>query len=112
MIRFLSFYVLPVYRLSEEKYEEQLNTHIKNHPLFSEERESFYQRNPDIKTRDLEDVKKEYGGAWRYNEIIGYIRLYFDGSQILGWYHVNDVKRHVKTRKNNFAIQLINLPQK
>ena len=42
-------------------------------------------------------------GIWDFNEIIGYIRLYFDWPQILGMYFAVDKKRVVRTRTKQFV---------
>lgn len=52
---------------------------------------------------DMEDlVVKSYGGAWRFNEIIGYIRLHFLGTQVRGEYYSVRRKRIRKTRRKQF----------
>lgn len=56
-------------------------------------------RDPDIVSQIREHARVMYGGPWRYNEIIGYIRLHFLGSQIRGEYFGPEVKRITKTRK-------------
>jgi hypothetical protein len=43
-------------------------------------------------------IQHSYGGCWIYNEIIGYIRLHFLGSQIRGEYFGVRKKRIVRTR--------------
>lgn len=101
------FYDIPVYRLPEQKYESDLQTYIELHMLGKEgERESrrlFYDNDPERKLRVHNHLWKNYGGAWQFNEIIGYIRLYFSGSQVLGDYWQIDAKRIVKTRRKRFV---------
>jgi hypothetical protein len=51
-----------------------------------------------------DDVRRDlfgdlYGGAWSFNEIIGYIQLHFLGWQIRGDYWRVAAKRIVRTRK-------------
>jgi len=96
------FFEIPVYRLSEEKYNKNMDEHIKKHPLFQKDRDDFYERNPHQETHDMEYVKNKFGGIWRYNEIIGYIQLYISGNQILGKYFENDTERQIKTRRKRF----------
>lgn len=43
-----------------------------------------------------------YGGAWRFNEIVGYIRLYFLGTQIRGEHHGVYKSRIVRTMTKPF----------
>lgn len=97
------FFDLPVYRLDREVYYRQRAAYVDsimftpNSP-FSEE----------LRQREAEDrhanvglrghLEKSYGGCWEFNEIIGYIRLYFLGSQVRGEYFAVRKKRIVRTR--------------
>jgi len=65
-------------------------------------KEDFFKRNPSQKVAVENRLRKSYGGAWEYNEIIGYIRLYFFGTQIRGEYWAVNAKKIVKTRKKIF----------
>ncbi len=47
-------------------------------------------------------LTEKYGGCWQFNEIIGYIKLDFLGSQIRGEYFAVDRKRIVRTRTKTF----------
>lgn len=47
-------------------------------------------------------MAKTYGGCWEFNEIIGYIRLHFLGSQVRGEYFSVNKKRIVRTRTKQF----------
>lgn len=103
-----TFYDIPVYRLAQQKYETDIQSYIDLHMFGAteEERESrrvFYKKDPDRKLRIQDHLWKNFGGAWQFNEIIGYIRLYFSGSQILGEYWQIDAKRIVKTRRKRFV---------
>jgi len=64
--------------------------------------EDFYQKEPKQKNAAENRLRKSYGGSWEYNEIIGYIRLYFFGTQIRGEYWGVNSKRIVRTRKKTF----------
>lgn len=44
-----------------------------------------------------------YGGHWRFNEIIGFIRLYFFFTQIRGEYWRVTAKKIMRTRKKLFT---------
>lgn len=94
-------YDLPVYRLSPEAYEEKRDRFIDNQMEEvgrtvgwlegSQARQTFY-----------DHLWRAYGGAWQFNEIIGYIRLRFFGNQIRGeWWKVG-AKRISRTRKKQF----------
>lgn len=92
---------IPVYRLSEEKYNNDMEVHLNKY--FSQwNMKDFYQRNLGKKVQDIDYEKNKFGGKWRYNEIIGYIRLCVSGSQILGWYYQHNAKKQFKTRKKQF----------
>ncbi|MBA2587607.1 MAG: hypothetical protein H0U98_03185 [Alphaproteobacteria bacterium] len=47
-------------------------------------------------------LENSYGGPWRFNEVIGHIRLNFLGSQIRGEYFGVSAKRVLRTRKKLF----------
>jgi hypothetical protein len=57
---------------------------------------------PEIVRQIESHANRVYGGQWIYNEIIGFVRLYFDGSQVLGAYFRTSAKRISKTRKKTF----------
>jgi hypothetical protein len=57
-------------------------------------------QNHYIAARDI--LQRSYGGCWLYNEIIGYIRLHFLGSQVRGEYFGVNKKRIVRTRTKTF----------
>ena len=48
---------------------------------------------------------KSYGGAWLYNEIIGYIRLHFLETQVRGEYYAIRRQRIVKTRRKTLEFR-------
>jgi hypothetical protein len=58
-----------------------------------------HKKDPGLKIAFKDHLSQVYGGSWRYNEIIGYIRLHFLGSQIRGEYFGVRSKRIVRTRK-------------
>lgn len=95
---------VPVYRLSKAEYESQQNIFIQRELKKSGGKyaEEAYRRNPEMKT-DLEShLWKVYGGCWLFNEIIGFIRLYFYFSEVRGEYWSTYVKRNVRTRRKVF----------
>ena len=73
---------IPVYRLSEKDYqkeEDKFSLEIHN--------EVFLKNGRVNSQTSYEDFKEKWmmpGDSWRYNEIIGYIKLYILGSQIRG----------------------------
>ena len=75
------FYDVPVYRLPKREYERKRHEYIEN-SLFPPDlwhRDELIARdkanpNENLGFRDL--CTKSYGGAWIFNEIVGYIRLH------------------------------------
>ncbi len=102
------FFDIPVYRLSSEKYYEELDTYKNKHLYdgWNEEdkklKKQFYEKYPERKANFEEHFFKKFGGQWEFNEIIGYIKLYSVGTQIRGEYFQIDKKRIIKTRKKVF----------
>lgn len=94
---------IPVYRISEEEYNKSKNTFVENSLYPTKDDFDFYEQNPEYKIRFKDHLNKVYGGMWRYNEIIGYIRLYLFGTQIRGCYYQISQRRMVRTRKKNFV---------
>jgi hypothetical protein len=100
------FMDVPVYRVEHERYYEQMEEFISkglySNPERTELQKEFYKRNPGHETIFREHLQNKYGGAWNYNEIIGYIQLHFLGSQIRGEYWGQTAKRIIRTRKKSF----------
>ncbi|MDH5473757.1 MAG: hypothetical protein OEY61_12965 [Gammaproteobacteria bacterium] len=97
------FIVIPVYRLDEDKYYDQVQKHVdKNFESDSDIVKKAYEKDPSLKEKWESRFRESYGGAWEFNEIIGYIKLYFFGNQIRGEYWAVNSKKIVKTRKKQF----------
>lgn len=101
------FFEIPVYRLSYEKYmdeEEQLllqlynNIHLKNGQVKS-----------SIQYQEFKENMNKYRDIWKYNEIIGYIRLYILGLEIRGEYYQHKTTRIRKTRTKHFEFITLKL---
>ena len=102
------FLDLPVYRLPEEEYNKQRSTFIE-----SEMKKYRIHITPSslVTAKDLQVADdnnrdrlwKSFGGAWRYNEIIGYVRLYLFFTQIRGQYWRVMAKRIVRNGKKNMG---------
>lgn len=95
------FFILPVYRTDEEKYYADLNKDFERlvSGVWGQE---FRGSHPDIVQGFSNHHHKSYGGAWDFNEIVGYIKLYFLGTQVRGEYWSTIPRRKVKTRKKQF----------
>lgn len=101
------FIDLPVYRLSSERYYKErdkfVNNKISRLPHVNNETlKSIRIKNPGREMYYREYLNNLYGGAWNYNEIIGFIELYFLGSQIRGEYWQMKAKRIRRTRRKEF----------
>lgn len=84
------FYDLPVYRLDEASYYKGRQAYIDR-----------FARPIGIAKLDaaIEDhLQRAHGGPWRFNEVIGHIRLYFLGSPVRGEYFAVERRRVVRTR--------------
>ena len=103
------FFEIPVYRIAEADYKKQMEAHIRKHiPTYRglEDLLRYRLDNPGKSHPDEPLVgvySKEYGGPWRYNEIIGHLRLYLYGHQIRVEYWQTQAKRIVKSRKKLFG---------
>ncbi|MGA2071562.1 MAG: hypothetical protein ABSG97_09455 [Sedimentisphaerales bacterium] len=106
----LYFCDVPIYRITKSKYNEELNKYTDRfyeHPKLptQEEIKAFYADNPKYEAIQKIMLEREYGGRWRFNEIVGHIRLFFLGYQIRGELWLVNVKRFVKSRRKTFFHQ-------
>lgn len=96
------FFDLPVYRVSKDDYYREKEFRIQK-TLYEL---NFNESHSDLmveqwKNRLDRNYYKNYG-PWDYNEIIGYIKLYFFGSQIRGEYFKVNKKRLYLSRTKTF----------
>jgi hypothetical protein len=103
---------IPVYRLTKETYAKKQNEYVKKNvgdynsaELLILSAKSLGDNEAIKKILDASFWFNKFGGGWRYNEIIGYLRIYKYGSQIRAEYWQNDVKKIVKTRRKKFIIK-------
>lgn len=97
---------IPVYRLSAEQYDAEFERHLdrqyKDPAWVGSDVRAFHDRNPQIGQSYRNRAWEHFGGAWRYNEIIGFIRLHFLGSQVRGeWWRIKG-ERIVRSRRKLF----------
>lgn len=103
------FFEIPIYRVSEVKYNEQMEDFIRKRvPTYEgfEQELQYRLKNPGEIHPDSLLVGllcREFGGPWLYNEIVGYLRLYLYHSQIRVEHWQHDVKRIVKSRKKLYC---------
>lgn len=101
------FFDLPVYRLTAGTYYAARSDYIDKVLFRPGSPDEQYLRgkdrnNPRDKDWFRDYLGKTYGGCWEFNEIIGYIRLHFLGSQVRGEYFSVNKKRIVRTRTKRF----------
>jgi len=94
---------LPVYRLPEQRYYAERNTYIDQIVFRSgspDEAMLRQRERSDARVNDLirDHLQRTYGGCWRFNEVIGQIRLHFLGTQVRGEYFAVVKQRIVRTR--------------
>lgn len=96
------FFDVAVYRLSDQEYDIEQKNHSKK--LFEQmhTRIDGSKRNTLVTYEKYYEKSSIYHDMWRYNEIIGYIRLHSLGTQIRGEFFQHKSKRIVKTRKKSF----------
>ena len=97
------FYDLPVYRLERESYYAQRDSHVDAVVYqVGTSAESFLREqertDPQAHVGIRSHLELAYGGCWEFNEVIGYIRLHFLGTQVRGEYFSSAKKRLVRTR--------------
>jgi hypothetical protein len=101
---------LPVYRLPEERYYAERDTYIGQiiFPSGSPDESILGQRerrDPKANDRIRDHLQKTYGGCWRFNEVIGQIRLHFLGTQVRGEYFAVVRQRIFRTRTKMLEYQ-------
>lgn len=102
------FYDVPVYRLSEAEYYRQREEFIEktlyppSDPVTATARRALKAKDPHSDDFMRDHLTTAYGGPWRFNEIVGFIRLHFLGTQIRGDYWATGAKRIVRTRHKVF----------
>lgn len=104
------FFDVPVYRLPEERYYRERDKYIESaiYPEgspFNEATQAKESADPNRNIAFRDHLQRTYGGCWRFNEIIGYIRLHFHGSQVRGEYYGVRKKRVVRTRTKALEYQ-------
>jgi hypothetical protein len=101
------FYDVTVYRLDEKTYYSKRAIFIDEalFPKHSSDSDALRKRDNDNPRENMgfrDHLGRIYGGCWRFNETIGFIRLHFLGSQIRGDYFSVVRKRIVRTRTKTF----------
>lgn len=97
------FFDIPVYRLAQDTYYAARQDHVdalvyqvgSTSETFLREKERV---DPNAHVSFRSHLQQSYGGCWEFNEIIGYIRLHFLGTQVRGEYFASTKSRLVRTR--------------
>lgn len=96
------FMVLPVYRITQEAYLSSMDSHIQKEMYSTTKNIDFYKTNLRLREQHEGLLRCLYGGPWEFNEVIGFIKLFFYGSQVRGEYWAVQSKRIVKSRRKQF----------
>lgn len=103
------FMDLPVYRLPEEQYSGDRDAWVET--MFQKYRykpqsppiPEMEQRLLEIETSARVQLAESYGGAWQYNEVVGYLQLHFVGTQVRAEEYRTKCKKLVRTRRKLFV---------
>jgi len=115
------FLEISVYRLSYENYSIEMNKYLEKRGSPRKQvtiNEILKEATGDLSTLERfdKDIMKiniqAFGGGWRYNEIIGYLRFYQDGSKIKVEYWQHNSQRIRRTRKKYFIRKSYNIAEK
>ncbi len=98
------FFDVPVYRLPKADYYSALDAERDSafdDPIWNEVSSEIVGWSRNQRGQHLHDTY----GPWVFNEIVGYIRLYFLGTQVRGEYFTSEKQRTRRTRKKVFAVR-------
>ncbi|CAJ1825802.1 hypothetical protein KLNKPBOH_01690 [Aeromonas veronii] len=96
---------LPVYRLNEERYYTQRQEFVEKTIFGGPDgafKRQYAKEDPQWYSTFKTHLCDVYGGAWNFNEIIGYIELYIIGNQVRGSYWQDNKRRFSKSRRKQF----------
>lgn len=97
------FFDLPVYRLSCEKYNQAMDNRV-NSQLDPIRRFPGYEP-PPATINSIRQRQDDQYGSWQFNEVLGYIRLYFLGTQVRGEYYSAEKARNSLGRCKVFSFR-------
>jgi len=91
---------IPVYRLSPDDYQKEIEKEKRKHLLIR------WKTDKNLSKEQIEEVERFYNyyywKPWFYNEIIAYVRVYCDGRKVYGDLYKVTVKSIRKWFKKNF----------
>jgi hypothetical protein len=108
------FFDIPVYRLPEKRYYAERERFVDD-ILYPENSRTadlmrqYHAKDPGARSAAKDDSQRAYGGCWRFNEVIGQIRLHFLGTQIRGEYYAVNRERIVRTRNKTLEFRTYKL---
>jgi hypothetical protein len=99
------FFDIPIYRVARSKYESGQRSFVQREMSADGDSnvQERYRHDPTYKKFMERHFSENYGGCWRFNEIIGFIRLNFFSTQIRGEYWRVTAKRITRTRRKVFT---------
>ncbi|HHC6640669.1 TPA: hypothetical protein ACN397_004601 [Vibrio parahaemolyticus] len=104
-LKSINIVTLPVYRIEKQKYYDQRELFVEKSIFGGPDgqfKREYAVKDPHWFTRFSELLCDTYGGAWDFNEVIGYIEIHIMGNQVRGKYWQDDKKRFVKSRRKQF----------
>ena len=103
-MKLVYFLDLPVYRVSEDRYYDERESHVVKSICQAEiEINEMTETQSYLYEKQSPVLSERYGGVWEYNEIVGYIKLHFLGEQVRGEYFTTKPYRKVRTRRKLFV---------
>ena len=99
------FFELPIYRVSESVYSAEFHRHLAR---FWDETERMHGRareeifSDDQRALIQEQQWRNFGGPWRYNQVVGWVRLFVLGFQIRGEYWMVTSQRLTRRGRRDF----------
>lgn len=94
------FFDIPVYRCPEERFDRERDEALAKRLAEIKDMGVPREKAPESYDMNEQHFQKEYGGPWRYNQTIGWLRLYAEGSHIGGHLWMVDAKRIQRNMRN------------
>ena len=86
------FIEIPLYRIPYDNYNNEL----------SQKTQDIYDSNYPINIENyhISELEKDNCAPWQYNQVIGWVRLFFLGNQFKGELWLHNAKRYTRKMKN------------
>ncbi len=104
MLRDLYFFEIPIYRMSEKSFNDKYDRDLERHWQCLEDASGVPCDKMSDRLRMLSENHfwETYGTPWRFNQIVGWIRLYVLGSQIRGETWMCRAKRYTRNGRRRY----------